>query len=509
MSGLFPLHPPQVKILDCLKASVRSGKRRPLVMAPTGSGKTVLAAHVVAGALAKRNRVAFLVPLVNLVDQTFTRFMENGIDPGDMGIIQADHEWRRPHAPVQICSVQTLARRGYPEADVYVIDEAHLRDAKLHAFLASQDARRVLAIGLSATPYAKGLGLVYDDLIAPVSMSELIEFGYLSKFTVFAPSHPDLSDIAIDKKSGDYQTTPLSERMSKPQIVADVVENWLNHGENRPTLCFAVDRAHAAVLHDQFEKSGVASAYVDAFTPREERLDLAKRFGRGDIKVICNIGTMTTGVDLDVRCIIFASPTKSPSLLQQKIGRGLRTADGKDICLIFDHTNTHNNLGCVTGISISALDTSKPGAGDSKAVEKKEGQPRECPACHCLAPFGATECPSCGMEFRRTCSVETVAGELVEFGSGKKAKKNSATARLAAVPKLELFGQIKQVQKDRKWSDGRASHVYKSITDHWPNNVRHATLRPPSLELLAFIRHKDMAYAKAMQKSKLAMEAAE
>lgn len=498
MTGLHPLRPHQVDALARLKQSLKGGKRRPLMMLPTGAGKTVLAAHIVAGALGKGNRVAFIVPMISLIDQTFARFVENGIDPADMGVIQADHEWRRPHAPVQICSVQTLARRGMPDASVFVVDEAHIRDAKLHTYLTGEDCRQKVAIGLSATPFSKGLGRVYDDLICPVTMSELIEGGYLSKFKVFAPSHPDLTGVKVDAKSGDYQTGDLSERMSKPHLVADIVATWLEKGENRPTLCFAVDRAHAAVLHEQFEANGVSSAYVDANTPREERLELAARFSRGEIKVICNIGTMTTGVDLDVRCIIFARPTKSEILFVQCIGRGLRTAEGKDHCLILDHSDTHLRLGMVTDIAIEELDTGKPGAGDAKKKERTEPLPKDCPHCQCLVPAMMDECPNCGHVFKRASSVVQSDGELVELGAKKRAKTKGAAERLAALPRVELFGQIKQVQKDRKWSDGRAAHVYRDITGAWPNNVRLAMLREPTPELLSFIRHKDLAYAKGM-----------
>lgn len=336
MIGLRSLHPHQVAALDGLKSSLRSGHRRPMLHLPTGAGKTVIGAHIVAGARSKGNRVGFVVPMLSLIDQTFERFVENGIDPADMGVIQGDHEWHRPHAPIQICSAQTLARRGMPDVSVLVVDEAHIRDAKLHAYLASEESRSVTAVGLSATPWSRGLGLVYDDLVSPISMRELIGQGFLSQFRVFAPSHPDLEGVSTDAKSGDFQVGELSERMSAPTLVADIVATWLERGENRPTLCFGVDRAHASLLADQFEKSGVSTAYVDANTPREERGAIASRFKAGDVKVICNIATMTTGVDLDVRCLILARPTKSEMLFTQIIGRGLRTAPGKEDCIARD-----------------------------------------------------------------------------------------------------------------------------------------------------------------------------
>ena len=501
--GLRDPHPHQALALEMLKASLRSGKRRPLIMMPTGSGKTVLAARIVIGAMAKGKRVGFLVPMINLIDQTFARFVENGIDPGDMGVIQADHEWRRPSAPVQICSIQTLARRGMPEVDMLLVDEAHLRDVKLHDWLASDEAKGVLAIGLSATPFAKGLGRVYDDLICPVTMADLIESGHLSQFRVFAPSHPDLNGVKIDAKSGDYQTGELSERMSKGRLVADIVENWLEHGENRPTLCFAVDRAHAAVLHEQFEKSGVTSAYVDANTPREDRLVLAGKFSRGEIRVICNIGTMTTGVDLDVRCIIFARPTKSASLLMQCIGRGLRTAEGKDRVIIFDHSDTHLRLGMVTDISIDKLDTRKPGAGDSTRKENLDALPHECSKCQCLVPAATLECPNCGHVAKRRSNVVTEAGELVEFGVKGKPKKDSAHARLIAQGKQAVFCQIKHIAKARNWSDGRRSHAYRDIFGVWPRGFDHCDPMEPTNELLGWLRHKAIAFAASKAAARL------
>jgi DNA repair protein RadD len=450
MTGLRELYPHQHRALDGLRQSLRVGCRRPMLCLPTGSGKTVVAAHICAGAQAKGKRIGFVVPALSLIDQTFDRFLENGIDPADMGVIQADHEWRRPHAPIQICSAQTLARRGIPDFDMLVVDEAHVRDAKLHSWLESSAAASTIAIGLSATPWSKGLGRVYDDLVAPVTMTELIAGGYLSPFRVFAPTHPDLKGIKIDAKSGDYQTGELSERMSAPKLVADVVENWLRFGKNLPTLCFGVDRPHAALLAQQFEEAGVATAYVDAMTPREDRAVIARKFSAGEIKVICNIGTMTTGVDLDVRCLILAQPTKSEILFTQIIGRALRPAPGKGEALIFDHSDSHLRLGMVTDLSRDELDDGKAGAGESKRRQDTIALPRECRACSCLVPAGMSECPHCGAEIKRVSRVDVLEGHLAEMGSGlQHGRKSSAREGLLGLGKRRLFAQIEHVRRTR------------------------------------------------------------
>ena len=166
-----------------LRQSLRAGHKRPVLQAPTGFGKTVLAAHIVAGALWKENRVAFVAPMLNLIDQTFERFRENGIDPAHMGVTQGDHPWRRPHAPVQICSAQTLARRGFPEVDLAVVDECHLRFDVIDRWMAVQP--EMIFVGLSATPWSAGMADYCSDLIVPTSISELIAVGKLSPFRVW------------------------------------------------------------------------------------------------------------------------------------------------------------------------------------------------------------------------------------------------------------------------------------------------------------------------------------
>ena len=117
------LRPHQTRAIELLRQSLGSGKRRPVLQAPTGFGKTLLAAAVVEGALAKQKRVIFTVPALSLVDQTVKAFWDEGIR--DVGVIQGTNamtDWSRP---VQVASVQTLQRRPIPEADVVMIDECH------------------------------------------------------------------------------------------------------------------------------------------------------------------------------------------------------------------------------------------------------------------------------------------------------------------------------------------------------------------------------------------------
>jgi superfamily II DNA or RNA helicase len=342
------LWPHQTLAIDLLWRAMAEGHRRPMLMMPTGSGKTDTAIDIVKRARAKNRRVVFTVPAIELIDQTVTRFDTGGIS--DIGVIQAQHPLTNSDMPVQVASVQTLTRRKLPDTDLVIVDEAHRAHKIVFDWMRRHE--RLPFIGLSATPWTKGLGKYYDALVIGATTRQLIRDGFLSDFLVFAPTHPDLSGVRT--VAGDYAEDELAEAMDKPQLTADVVSTWMKLGENRPTLCFAVNRAHARSLVKDFSLAGVACAYVDGDTDRAERTRVRRAFEAGQIKVVVNIGVLTTGVDWDVRCLILARPTKSEILYTQIIGRGLRTAAGKKDCLILDHSDTTLNLGFVTDIHHTA-----------------------------------------------------------------------------------------------------------------------------------------------------------
>lgn len=499
MTRLASLRPHQQTALDGLKHSLLTGHRRPMLQAPTGFGKTVVAAHIVAGARAKGKRVAFCVPSLGLIDQTFDRFVENGIDAAEMGVLQGNHPWRRPHAPVQIATAQTLARRDLPEVDVVVIDEAHIRFSVYEAWMTDPDWQRVPFIGLSATPWARGLGRLFDDLICPTSLTALIGEGYLSPFRVFAPTHVDLTGVRT--LAGDYHEGELAERMNKPKLVADIVSTWLARAGGLPTLCFATGRQHAQSIHDRFCEVGVKAAYVDADTPREEREAIGKRLAAGDVQVVCNIGTLTTGIDWDVRCIILARPTKSESLFVQIIGRGLRTADGKTECLILDHSDTHLRLGMVTDIDFEALDDGRKEAKGKPEKKHKVALPRECAACACLIPAHVATCPSCG-HVMQVATVLQMPGTLAEMETATRRKPGAAPSvsdMLRAMGKASIYAQLLHEADERGRSQGWAAHTYKDLFDVWPKGLSKHHAEEPTPLLRSWLKSRAIAWAKRQQ----------
>jgi len=481
----------QERAIAELRSRLMQGKKRPVIQAPTGAGKTVIAAAIVKMAREKNKTVLFTVPSLSLIDQTVERFRQNGIT--EVGVMQGMHELTDYRMPVQVCSVQTLARRTIPRADLVLVDECHVMFKLYDRWMADPEWTKIPFVGLTATPWAKGMGAAgrWDDLIIGTTTAELISLKHLSDFKVFAPAHPDLSGVKT--VAGDYEVKGLGEVMDQNNLVADIVTTWLEKGENRPTVCFAVNRIHAKNIQTQFEQAGVKAAYMDAFTNLHERAEIVKQFENGDVKVICNVGVLTTGFDADVRCVILARPTKSEILYTQMIGRGLRTADGKDHCIILDHSDTTLRLGFVTDISCGQLDD---GSARRAAKEKAKPLPKECPACSFLRPPRVKSCPACGFVAKPKCEVEVEDGELLELTRDKKARVKD----IGMAEKQKFYSELVAHAMLRGYNKGWASHAYRDKFKVWPANelrAEPAAMISPATE--SWIRSRNIRKAKAKE----------
>lgn len=483
LSPLKTLRPYQANAIELVRSSMRKGNRRVVMQGPTGFGKTLVASKLIGMALEKGNRAIFTAPAISLIDQTVEAFQSEGL--GDLGVLQSNHPMTDPSKPVQIASVQTLARRDIPPAALVIVDECHIRSEVVEQMMA--DRPDVFFVGLSATPWATGMGCHWNDLVIPTTISDLIAQGYLSKFRALAPDVPDLKGVR--KRGGEYVEAALARIMGDAKLMGHVVQTWLEHGEARPTLCFGVNRRHAHDLMEGFERAGVSAAYVDAFTDRIERQLINRRFRAGEIRVICSVRTMTTGVDLPVSCIIDAAPTASEMLHVQKIGRGLRVNPGTEDCLILDHAGNSLRLGLVTDIHHDKLDATRPGEKRQERV-KAEKLPDPCPQCGALS--SARLCASCGHERKPPPSgVETVDGKLVEVTGKKKAATHEEKQR--------FWSMALALSQQRKRGKKLAYGLYKAKFGVWPRGLSD-TLLYPDTAFMNYEKSRRIAYAKAMKK---------
>ncbi|PHI31185.1 DEAD/DEAH box helicase [Budvicia aquatica] len=485
-----------------------------MVYSPTGSGKTGLAGFITDGHVSRGMRVLFVVPYTTLISQTADRFIQYGLPEDEIGYIWRDHPNSDPNRMIQIASADTLIRREFPDnIDLLIVDEAHLRRKKLlEAIKYLTENTKVKVIGLSGTPFSSFLGQYYQQLIKPTTIKELISRGDLSSYEFFAPSAPNLKGVKTQQSNeygGDYNEEQLAEIMCGADLVGDIVRNWLENGQDRSTICFCVNVRHANHVTIEFNRAGIAAEVMTAGTPHDERQLIIHRFEQGATKVIVNVGVLVAGFDSDVRCIIYARPTKSEIRWIQCVGRGLRTAPGKDTCLIFDHSGSVHRLGFPDAIEYDSLPGTSDGMKDSKVQERAkrvEKLPKECTQCHFMKPAGVYVCPKCGHK--------PLSGEDVEVDSSRGLKKVSKKERkYTKEDKQRWWSQIKYYQRQRTSmgkpvSDGWCGHTYKSKFGTWPNGLQDYPIEI-SPEVSNFIKSKQIAFAKGREKQQKQQETSE
>ena len=243
--------------------AVKRGHRGVLCVAPTGAGKTVLAAlGIIQPAVMRGKRVIFAVHLREVVQAASRALDAIGIDHG---IVMAGVA-PRPKAPVQVCSIQTVARRGVGPADLLIIDEAHRAAAgQYRDMVASQpDA---LVVGLTATPVRsdrRGLrppDAPFTELVQVTQPRDLINEGFLVDAHVYSAATPDLERLRIDPKTRDWDRQQTSRAYtSDAKLVGDAVEQWERHARGLRTVAFCVSRAHGSAVTAAYRAGGVSAA---------------------------------------------------------------------------------------------------------------------------------------------------------------------------------------------------------------------------------------------------------
>ncbi len=400
----------QVDLIRSARATAASGIRRLLLVLPTGSGKTVVAANIINSAVERGKRILFLAHRRELIEQPSRKLDALGIDHG---IVMASHWRHRPHLPVQVASVQTLVNRELRETpDLIFIDESHRARAESYQQIIDRYPQ-VFVIGLTATPMrsdGKGLGNLFQRLIQGPSVAELTERGYLVPTRAFAPSKPDLKGVRVT--AGDYNAGGIQRTMDRPTITGDIVAHWRRLADNRITVLFAAGIDHSMHLRDAFRDAGVAAEHLDGTTDNDTRRRLLESLAEGRIRVLCSVGVLTEGWDSpNVSCAVLARPTASKGLYLQMAGRILRPAPEKADALLLDHAGCTLAHGMVDDPVEWSLDFDKPVV--SRRIDTS--LPRVCPECFRVARAGVRVC-ECGYEFAVSDrgAPDVVDGELVE-----------------------------------------------------------------------------------------------
>ena len=500
-TGSIDLRDYQVRSAEMIDAAIANGSRAPLLVVPTGGGKTTIAAWLMRREVEEQGRSLFLAPRRELIFQASGRLRSAGLHHG---VLLAGEEHREDYtASIQVASIDTIIarvmRRGRGRDELgeftqIIVDEAHLAVTERRAELLDMwpDAR---VIGLTATPVRKdgrALGLLFDALVEPTSVRELTEAGYLVRARYFSLSEPDLRRVRTT--AGDYNAKDLEEAVNNQELVGDIVTHWCEHAEGRRTVVFCAGIAHSVAVADQFQQVGVRAEHVDANTPTAERAEIFARFIRGDTTVLTNCFLASYGFDLpELSCVILARPTKSLMLYLQMLGRGLRPADGKTDCLVLDHAGCVHMHGFADDIRPWTLEGKMQLASDSGDDRSRDDEPRMIDCPECAAVFTRSlQCPECGYRLRPVGqAVDHTDGKLVEMGADN-----------APLGDPGFFAELRAYAHERGYKAGWAIHKYKEKFGILPPREwnRMAT-KTPTIETQRWIRSRQIAWANASKKA--------
>lgn len=463
MQKKLELREHQVRAIDMLRHSLRKGNKRPVLAAPCSFGKTVVAVHILSEAAKKGNKSIFICDRIKLVQQAIEAFHANGIE---VGVMQGDHRLTNPDAMIQIASIQTLIRRRQkPLFRLAIVDECHVHYAGLTKLMAEYNA--VPFIGLSATPYSKGLGQHYDDLLVPITSEQLLDQGYLSKPRYFGGRATNLKGVKkkyLPTGARDYDPSSLAERIEKDEkLVGDIIENWKKYADGRQTIAFSPSIKHSMALVDMFRAHGIPAEHIDGYMDDEERQWIYEAHDNGEFKILSCSRLLNTGYDAPaVSCMIDAFPTSSLITWVQRVGRVMRTAPGKEDAIILDHAGNTRRHGFAELAVPDALDDCKEKrySERNQLKEKKEPVVKRCPEC--WQEFVLPRC-QCGYVIKSKASLDSDDQILVEM---KRQNKIVTKER-----KSEVLGQLQFYARTRGFKPGWASHAYKAKFGVWPNKI--------------------------------------
>jgi superfamily II DNA or RNA helicase len=450
----------QSQAIEDLRASFRAGHHSPLLVMPTGAGKTVCFSYLTQRLTAAGKRVVILVhreELIRQVSDTLTAF---GVRHG---LIAAGALYDRrllAHAASVFALARRLDRVAVP--DYVICDEAH------HCIAGSSWGKVVAhwrqvnpalrLIGVSATPErlsGEGLGEVFDDMILGPTVRQLIDLGSLSEYRMYAPRQAvDLTGIA--RRGGDYARGEVAAAMDKPAIHGDAVAHYRRHCDGAPAVAFCVSVEHAEHVAESFRASGYRSASIDGSMPREIRRGILQDFSRGGLNVLTSCDLISEGFDVPgIVAAILLRPTQSLALYLQQVGRALRVAPGKSHAVILDHVGNSARHGAPCQDrewSLIGRDAA------SRKTKAGEAAVRQCESCFAVSPAAASSCRECGKAFPvRARELDQVEGELSEVEVAKlriEAKRAQAAAQ--TLEDLIAEGQRRGFKNPAGW----ARHVW-------------------------------------------------
>jgi DNA repair protein RadD len=441
----------QQQAIDNLRAAYRNGARAPLLVGPTGMGKTVIIAAILQGIAARGRSAMVLVHRRELIAQTADKLRLAGVQHGIIaaGLPTTDH-------PIQVASVQTLTRRLGQLAtapDLIVIDEAHHATAGRWKRVMDHWPG-ALRLGVTATPMrldGRGLSAAFDRLVLGPSVANLMNAGFLCPARIYAP--PVMADLTgLKRRAGDYATDQAAAAMDRFSVTGDAIAHYQRLAAGQQGIAFCCSIAHAEHVAASFNAANISAGTLLGET--RDRDQLVQRFAAGELQVLVTVDVVSEGFDIPAAgCAILLRPTQSLGLYLQQVGRVLRPAVDKKLAIILDHVgNVHRHGFPDDPRDWSLNDRLRRTAGAGSAAPSV----RTCPAC--FAAFKpAPLCPCCGAACAPTPrKIRQQDGELKELQREAARQRSAERKKARTLQELIHVGQARGMKNPVGW----AKHVY-------------------------------------------------
>ena len=378
----------------------------PLVVMPTGSGKSLVIGDFIRSALQqyRDTRVLKLTHVRELIQQNFIKLIQLWPE-APIGIYSAGLGRKDIHSQIVYAGIQSIHRkaRTLGHVDLVLVDEAHLipRNANTMYGRFLNDLRRInpqlKVIGFTATPFRldsgqlhQGKGALFDDIAYDVGIAELIEQGYLCEI-IPRQTETTLDISGVGKRGGEYIAGQLEQAVDKTDTTRQAVAEIIALGQQRGSwLMFCAGVKHANHVAEEIRAHGIDCATITGDTPKRDRDRIIEDFRAGNLRALTNANVLTTGFDAPgVDLIAGLRPTASTGLHVQMAGRGTRLAEGKENCLFLDFAGNTARHGPLDNLNIK-----QPGEkGDGEAPIKV------CPDCYTILHAAVRKCNVCEHEF--------------------------------------------------------------------------------------------------------------
>ena len=402
------LRPYQRTAIEALYDYFAASVGNPLIVMPTGTGKSVVIAGFTREAIAAYGdtRVLILTHVKELIQQNFMALLRAWPE-APAGIYSAGLSRRDIHAQILFAGIQSIHRhaRQVQRCDLVLIDEAHLLgrgDSGMYrSFLAQLNeinAGLLKVVGFTATPYRLDSGMLHEgkdrlftDIAFQVPVLDMIQQGYLCP-VVPKQTTTQLDVGGVGTRGGEFIAKDLEAAVDRDEVTRAAVAEIVQHGEGRGSwLVFCSGVAHARHVRDAIREHGVSCETVTGDTPGPERDAILAAFKAGRLRCVTNANVLTTGFDAPgVDLIALLRPTKSVGLYVQMVGRGTRLAEGKDDCLVLDFAGNTARHGPIDTVD---------GRKKEKSEEPGEAPIKVCPECQTINHASVRRCIECDHEF--------------------------------------------------------------------------------------------------------------